>query len=151
MTYICHLFEASIHIWRLRLYCLVKNKAIFIYKWYKKYICDIKAKCVQTCLHQSMLSSPLLQVEPQRNCWKILSYFFYWWWGDIFLTSFIFELECYFWNTHSRCTMFTWATCSDDRLSTVLFFFVNTVICFSKSITVTDLIHMLLLSTWIVI
>lgn len=92
MTYICHLFEASIHTWRLRLYCLVKNKAMIIYKWNKKYICDIKAKCVQTCLHQSMLSSPLLQVEPQRNCWKILSYFFYWWWGDIFLTSFIFEL-----------------------------------------------------------
>lgn len=61
------------------------------------------------------------------------------------------NFECYFWNTHSRCTMFTWATCNDDRLSTVLFFFVNTVICFSKSITVTDSIHMLLLSTWIVI
>lgn len=77
MTYICHLFEASIHTWRLRLYCLVKNKAMFIYKWYKKYICDIKAKCVQTCLHQSMLSFPLLQVKPQRNCWKIRSYFFF--------------------------------------------------------------------------
>lgn len=61
------------------------------------------------------------------------------------------NFECYSWNTHSRCTMFTWATCNDDRLSTVLFFFVNTVICFSKSITVTDLIHMLLLSTWIFI
>lgn len=94
MTYICHLFEASIHIWILRLYCLVKNKAIFIYKWYKKYICDIKAKCVQTCLHQSMLSFPLLQVKPQRNCWKILSYFLYWWWVNFFFNFF------YFWTLY---------------------------------------------------
>lgn len=93
MTYICHLFEASIHTWRLRLYCLVKNKAMFIYKWNKKYICDIKAKCVQTCLHQSMLSFPLLQVKPQRNCWKIRSYFFLLMIGCyFFLTSFIFDL-----------------------------------------------------------
>lgn len=55
----------------------------------KKYISVMRAKCVQTCLHPSMSLFPLLQVKPQRHCWKLKSYF-YWRW--FFFYSFIFEL-----------------------------------------------------------
>lgn len=62
---------------------------IYIYD-NNNYICVMRAKCVQTCLHPAMSLFPLLQVKPQRHCWKIQSYLF--WLTIVFFYSFIFEL-----------------------------------------------------------
>lgn len=105
----------------------------------KKYISVMRAKCVQTCLHPSMSLFPLLQVKPQRHCWKLKSYF-YWRW--FFFNSFIFELLTllleYSFLYHVYTSHMQWWSIEYNAG-----FFVNKVICFSKSITVTDLIHML--------
>lgn len=82
------LIEASIYPSILFLATIKLYSYIYIYD-NNKYISVMRAKCVQTCLHPSMSLFPLLQVKPQRHCWKLKSYF-YWRW--FFFYSFIFEL-----------------------------------------------------------
>lgn len=105
----------------------------------KKYISVMRAKCVQTCLHPSMSLFPLLQVKPQRHCWKLKSYFYWRWFLFLFF---------YLWTINVTLGIRVLVSCLHEPHAMMIdwvqcCFFVNKVICFSKSITVTDLIHML--------